>query len=223
MSSRISLQSRFLLAKTLAVSSCRSGVSAIEFGLLLPLFLGFALSGFEMCNLLITTLKVQRLATMSADLVAQRGASERRLSELQMYDILSAMDVAAQPLSMRENGRMIVTAIVGEDNNRDGVGDVNRIKWQRFTGGRVLTVPSVGCHKVSTVGTIRNNRKLGPEEAMFHVQVTYTYQPLVGQDIFMLFSIPETITRFAAFRGRGGVFQPILSVPGYPPLEDCNA
>lgn len=52
----------------------RSGLALIEFGLALPLFLGFVLSGIEMANYVMANNRTQRLTTMAADLVAQSGA-----------------------------------------------------------------------------------------------------------------------------------------------------
>jgi Flp pilus assembly protein TadG len=198
-----------------------SGVSLIEFALTLPLFVGLMGAGLEMTYLMIANMKVQRLATMTADIVAQRGASANQISELQIHDVLSALDVSAQPLEMRTRGRVIITAVVGEDTTNDDVADINRIKWQRFDGDFVAATPLLGCWQTSTIATLGGGRQLILNEAMFHAQVTYRYKPLFGPALVKWFDIPETITRTAAFRGRGSIYRPILTVEGYPAKQNC--
>lgn len=87
------------------LSQSQRGVSAIEFALILPIFIGLMGAGIEISSLMIANMKVQRLAAMTADMVAESGSSENRISEAQIYDILSAMDLAAQPLDIRGHGR----------------------------------------------------------------------------------------------------------------------
>jgi hypothetical protein len=200
-----------------------SGVSILEFALALPLFVGMMAAGLEMANLMLANMKVQRLATMTADMIAQRGASDNQISETQIYDILSALDVAAKPLEMRDRGRVIVTAILGEDDDSDGTVDTNRIKWQRFDGGFVEAEPVLGCWESGTSATLATERQLVLNEAAFHTQVSYRYDPLFGQALVEWFDVPTVITRTAAFRGRGAIYRPVLSIEGYPPKQDCNS
>lgn len=204
----------------------RRGASLLEFALFLPIFLGVAMAGVEIANLMLVHMRIQRLATMTADLVAQRGSSDKRLSELQMYDMLYAMDIAAQPLDMRTRGRIIVTAVTGEDANNDGTTEVNRTRWQRLMGGLVEAPILIGCWSTGTSATLgagRTNGRLAPDEPLFHVQVSYRYEPVVPGSIVRMFDVPEIITRTAGFRGRGAVFQPILAVDGFTPKDNCNS
>ena len=59
----------------------RRGVSILEFALMLPLFLGFVLTGIEFANYVMANNRVQRLAAMSADLVAQSGTGQIGVAE----------------------------------------------------------------------------------------------------------------------------------------------
>jgi hypothetical protein len=209
----------------------RRGVSMIEFALTMPMLLVFTLSGLEMTNLMIVTGKVQRLASTTADLTAQRGTSpgavgaptDRRLTELQMYDILDAANISARPIDFPVDGRLVITAVVGEDTGTDGIADVNRIKWQRFGGGYLAAPLLLGCHERSTVARLRAGRQLMLEEALFHSQVTVRYRPIIDIPQLTWFGLPQTITRTATLRGRGGTFRTIASVDGYPPKQDCEA
>ncbi|MXO97653.1 pilus assembly protein [Altererythrobacter xixiisoli] len=197
-------------------------VSAVEFALALPLFIAVIGSGMEITWLILTHMKVQRLANMSADLVARNGASENPLSEVQIYDIMSAMDVAAAPLDVRGNGRLIISAVLGEDSNNDGQPDVNRIKWQRFDGGLTAAPRVIGCVGSSTVAA-SIGRQLRLAEPLFHAQVSYSYQPFFTGEMMRWFDIPTTITRTASYRGRGAIYHPVLSVEGFPAKSNCTS
>ncbi|VWX54345.1 TadE/TadG family type IV pilus assembly protein [Novosphingobium sp. 9U] len=201
----------------------RRGVSAVEFALVLPLFIGLMGAGLEMANLMVTQMKVQRLATMTADLVSQRGSSSDQISEVQIYDILSALDVSASPLNVRSRGRVIISAVVGEDTDNNGTADVNRIKWQRFDGGFTGATIQLGCWSTSTSTTLKNARQLTVGEALFHAQVSYQYVPLFSQALVQWFAVPTEITRTAAFRGRGSIYRPVLTVENYPAKQNCTS
>ena len=201
--------------------SC-SGVTAVEFALALPLFLGIMISGVEISWLMMANMKVQRLATMTADLIARDGASTSRISEAQIYDILSAMNVAASPLDVRTRGRVIISAVLGEDTGTDRLPDVNRIKWQRFDGGLTSASPIIGCVTANNI-TTGVGRQLKLAEPLYHVQVTYEYEPIYSASMFHMFGVPTTITRTASYRGRGAIYHDVLSIEGYPPKGNCTS
>lgn len=203
-----------------ALRGDRRGVAFVEFALVLPLFIGVTVGGIEIANLMLMNMRVQRLATQMANIIAQRGASQRPLSEDQVYDVLAAMDVAAGPLNLRRDGRVVLSAALGEDTNNDNTADVTRIKWQRFDGGLVSTVPQIGCWSVSTTATLPKLRQLSKGETYFHAQVTMRYRPIF-LNVMGYLNVPDTITRTSAFRGRGSTFRDILSVEGYPPKQNC--
>ena len=203
-----------------ALAGCRRGVSAVEFALALPLFVGLMGTGIEISFLLLAQMKVQRLATMTADLVARDGASDQRLSEAQIYDILYAMDVAASPLDIREQGRVIVSAVMGQDENDDGEGDANQIMWQRFDGSLTSAPQLIGCWSISDV-TNGIPRQLNAGEPLFHAQVSYTYEPVFSSTVVRWMQVPPVITRTATFRGRGAIYHPVLAVEGYAPKDNC--
>lgn len=209
-----------LLATLRALRRDTRGVAFVEFALILPLFIGVTVAGVEIANLMLVNMRVQRLATQMANIVAQRGASQRPLSEDQVYDVLAAMDVAAAPLDVRRDGRVVLSAVLGEDTNNDNVADVSRIKWQRFDGGLLSAAPQVGCWSTSTTATLPRNRQLSKGEAYFHAQVTMRYRPIFV-NVMSYLKVPDTITRTSAFRGRGSTFRDVLTVEGFPPKQNC--
>ncbi len=201
------------------LSRNRSGVAIIEFGLALPLFLGFGLTGIEFANYLMANNRIQRLTTMSADLVAQSGTGNVGVSEAQIYDLFNALDLTAQPFNVRDNGRIIITGLLGTDNNNDGKPE-NRILWQRFDGGYVVP-PVVGCARTNTIAIL--SRPMLINEVTFHVQVTYRYQPIFSTMPFRWLSLPTSFTKIAMFQARNKDFQTPSTDPNFPAKSNCTS
>jgi Flp pilus assembly protein TadG len=198
----------------------RRGVAFLEFALMLPLFMLVLFGTLEIANQMIARMKIQRLATMTADMIAQRGASETPMNEAQVYDIINAIDVAARPFDVRRHGRIIITAVLGEDTDGNLTADRNAIKWQRFDGDLVSTTPILGCGSTNAVATMA--RSMGYNEALFHVQVAYQYTPMLPPEVTTLMGMSTLIQTTATFRGRGSIFKPILTVEGYPAKSNCT-
>lgn len=199
----------------------RAGASLIEFGLGLPLLLGFTLGGLEMANYILALNTTQRLATMTADMLAQSGVGGISTTEGQIHDLFQALDVSARPLDMRKNGRVIVTVLRGE---RQADGTVRNVYAdatyaQQFDGGYVAARPLLGCHSAQARPTF--SRVLPPDEIMAHAQVTYKYEPLIVPNLMSYFQAPSEITRTAGFRMRKNQFN-ITNDKNHPVKNNCN-
>jgi hypothetical protein len=106
------------------------GMAFMEFALMSPVLLGMILGGLEFAHYMAAGQKIQKLAHMTADLVAR---STLQPNEAQINDIFLALDVAARPFTVRDDGRVILTGIVGIVNTETG--DVeNKLVWQRCSG-----------------------------------------------------------------------------------------
>ncbi|MDG5487480.1 pilus assembly protein [Sphingomonas sp. BGYR3] len=196
-------------------------MAIVEFGLCLPLFIGFIFAGLEFANYTIANNRTQRVAAMTADLVAQSGTGAIGATEGQIYDLLSAIDLTAQPFDLRNHGRVILTAVRGTDNDNNGQIE-NRIIWQRFDGGYVAAVPRVGCNQTVQLATLPANRVMTLDEILFHVQVTYEYQPLFSHAPFHWLNLPTAFRREAVFRARSTQFQTPTPDARFPPKNKCN-
>jgi Flp pilus assembly protein TadG len=204
-----------------ALADDRSGLALLEFALMLPLFLGFVLTGIEFTNYVFANNRVQRLATMTADLVAQSGEGSIGVSEAQIYDLFSAIDLTAKPFDLRNYGRVVITAVKGVDTNNDGTVE-NGMLWQRFDGSYVVT-PLVGCARTTTTATLPNSRKVLLGEILFHVQVTYKYQPIFTSVPFKWLSLPTDFSRTAMFAARSKDFQSPTTDSRFPPKSNCTS
>lgn len=180
------------------------GVALVEFALALPLVLGLMVSGFECANYVLAANKVQRLATMMADLLAQNGDGPLiAATEAQVYDLFDAVNVSAQPYDIHGAGRVIMTVAKGVDADGDGTPQ-NQIINQQFDGTLVSAAPLLGCHtnSVTPVGL----RALATDEVLIHVQVSYQYRALFPQRVYDMLHLQPIITRTAVFRARSKDF-----------------
>lgn len=197
------------------------GVALLEFALFAPVLLAMILSGFELGNFALANNRVQRLASMTADLVAQSGTGKVGATEAQIYDLFSAIDLTAQPFDLRSHGRVVITAVKGTDNDNNGVVE-NRILWQRFDGNFVSAAPELGCNLTSDLANLPNSRMLPLDEILFHVQVTYEYQPVFSSYPMRLMKLEQSFTRSAMFRARNKDFQTPTPDQRFPAKKKCN-
>lgn len=192
----------------------------LEFGLMLPLFLTFCISGIEFGYYVMASNRVQRMASMTADLVAQSGIGAIGATEGQIYDLFSAIDLTAQPFDLRRYGRVVISSVKGTDVNNDSKTE-NRFLWQRFDGNYTAATPLLGCMKTNPLATIPRSRVLPLDEILFHVQVTYNYQPLFGRSLFDVLNLGTTLTRTATYRARSSQFQSPTADDRFPAKSNC--
>ncbi|WP_375272643.1 TadE/TadG family type IV pilus assembly protein [Sphingomonas sp.] len=199
----------------------RRGVAFLEFALGLPLFLGLTLTALEFGNFVMASNRVQRMAAMMSDLVAQSGTGEVGISEKQIYDLFNALDLTAKPFDLRNRGRVVITGVQGTDKDNNGSIE-NRILWQRFDGAYVQAAPLVGCAQSVAVAALPNNRTLLLDEILFHVQVSYQYEPIFSVIPFGAVTLQPVITRSVMFRARSKDFTTPNPDPSFPPKKNCS-
>lgn len=199
----------------------RRAVALLEFALSLPVFIGLTCTGIEMANYVIANNRTQRLAAMGADLIAQSGSGTIGASEAQVYDLFNALDLTAKPFNLRTYGRIVITSVRGTDTNNDGVTE-NTIVWQRFDGGYVAAAPIVGCNETTTLATLPSNRRMPLDEILFHVQVSYAYQPVFSSVPYKMLDLPTSFSRTAMYRARSKDFQTPSPDSRFPPKKKCT-
>lgn len=215
------MTARRLLGFARRLGAARRGVAMLEFALIAPLFLAMAMTTIELGYYVLANNRVQRLATMTADLVAQSGNGNTGAGEGQIYDLFSAIDLTARPFDLRNHGRVVITGMRGTDTNNDKVIE-NTILWQRFDGAFVDAVPLVGCNLKTSYATLPNGRILPLNEVLFHVQVSYRYQPIFSLTPMGFFKLPTEFTRTTMFRARSGDFQSPTPDSKFPEKKNCN-
>ncbi len=114
---------------------------------------------------------------------------------------------------------IVITEVKGTDQNADSKVE-SRILWQRFDGQYVVT-PEVGCNQTTSLATLPDNRTMALDELLFHVQVTYRYQPIFSSVPFQMLSLPVDFSRHAMFRARSTQFQTPTPDTDFPPKTKC--
>ena len=109
----------------------------------------------------------------------------------------------------------------GVDTNSDGTID-NKILWQRFEGDFIVP-PMLGCNRNTGVATLPQNRRMIRDEILFHVQVSYKYQPIFSTLPFRWLTLPTSFTRSAMFRARNKDFTTPTPDTRFPPKTNCSS
>lgn len=165
-----------------AVVRDRSGAAMIEFALSLMFLLPVALTGIELANLAVTTLRLNQLAMMVSDNVARyRGG----IDEAQVDEVMTGVAFAGRAINFGQQGRVIVSTL--ESNGRTDAKAGYKITWQRCFG--MKDVPSsygeenAGLADASLakgMGPANNKVKPVDNSALIFAELRYTYRPIVG-------------------------------------------
>lgn len=158
---RMSFWSLFRLFKD------RRGVAATEFALILPGMLLLLYGTVELGNALLLARKLTAATQTAADLTAQ----EQTMNTAKMNDIFTAVNEIMKPFDTTGAG-YVVTSIV-----RDSATDTIRVVWSKAYGTGVAKT-------ANSVVTVPANMLPSLGDTVILTQLTYTYQPLLGDLIF---------------------------------------
>lgn len=160
----------------------RSGVAMTEFALALTFMLPITLTGVEVGNLAVTTLRLNQLAMMTADNIARVRGS---IDEVDVNEVMTGVGFAGQSINFGGQGRAIVSIVEG--NGQTGAAEGNRITWQRCFGAKDVTssygLPGDGATDNSLaagVGPTGNKIRPVTNSALVLAELRYTYRPLVS-------------------------------------------
>ena len=166
----------------------RRGFAAVEFALILPVLLLFALGVTEVGRFVLLGLKVQHAADTIADLAS--GTSQ--LAAPRLTDMFHAVKHVVAPFDVATQGVAIVSGVAAAG------GGSATVLWQRRGAGTRTDSSAVGGQGASaqlpTGLTLRDGESVIIAEMYFHYQGS------------MLNLIPETtIRRVAFYRPRFGM------------------
>jgi len=168
-----------------------SGVSAIEFGLLLPMLITLLIGSLEVTFKLWSTQKAEKLAVTLSDVVAQS-------EEVQGTDITALTDVVdkiMEPFAFGTKGKVIITSVyreVGEDTKP-------KVNWQCPGPGSYSATSKLGA--AGADATLPQGFELNEKENVIVAEVFYEYEPLAPGLLFD----KDAIYRRALFKPRLGV------------------
>jgi hypothetical protein len=190
------------------------GVAMVEFALATPLLLLVCFGGLEYVNYVLALQKIERIASLTADAIARNTLPP---SERSFIDTLRAVDKVGAPFKVDDQGRTIITGVIGVTQ---GDRIVNKVVWQRC-GGRLRGVGStVGAEWRTTADyadgpniTLPNEISLLQNQMVVIAEVAYRYRPMIS--LGLLATQPDGIIRQrSVFVTRGQAIPYITPSPG---------
>lgn len=154
----------------------RSGVSAAEFALLLPLLILMYVGAVEIGRLLTVTRRVDTVASTAADLTAQ----VRQVSNADLADIVAASTSILSPYPTTPL-TVVVTSVVADQNNN------GKVAWSYSSSGAAR---AAGSSYALPAGTTQAN------SSVIVADVTYAFTPLLNLETFFspgAFNLQRTI------------------------------
>ena len=198
-----------------------SGVSMVEFALILPILIVIGFWGIETANFAIANLRVSQIAALTAD---NAGRVRDSIDEADVNELLTGAKMVGTGIDFANRGRIILSDL--EMNTADNT--KQWIRWRRCDGAKSATstygvpkkadgttitnateatAPVDMTKSVTTNGTSTTNGGMGPSgnqvaaasgTAVMFVEVVYDYKPLVTDK----FLGARTIRSVSAFNVR---------------------
>ncbi|QIK77875.1 pilus assembly protein [Sphingomonas piscis] len=157
-----------------------SGVAMVEFALTLPVLLLLVLGGIEVTNLAVAHLKVNQVATTTADNAARVSS---KMDETDLDEIFVGAKTAGEAIGLEDKGRVILSSV--QDNGKSGTAKGQMINWQRCFGKATGKPPKYGREgkgrsDAALKDGVGKTRKIKaqPGTAVMLVEVAYTYDPM---------------------------------------------
>ncbi len=177
------------------ISHDEKGSILIETALLLPILLILLAGAFEMGRYMLANQKASALAAAISDMVAQ---ADQGISEQEINDIFQAIQHVSKPFDVNDNGRLVLTGVIGLDNEQ------NQIAWQRCQGSLTTAGSKFGNEGASNV-SLPGNISLFKDDMAIAAEVFLPYEPA----LFTGFIDPRTLRASAIYRPRYGSLETI--------------
>lgn len=171
----------------------RSGVSAIEFALVLPILALLGAGTIEFGRLILLTQKLQNGSFILADLTAR----DKTLSEEQLGNIFLALNNLIQPFEFTDSGTAVVTSVGAAAD------DAPVVNWQRSGAGELAATSQLGAP--GEAANLPGALSIAAGETIIVAEVFYDYRPLFG-----LTAEPRTLRKVAYFKPRLGTLDTLL-------------
>ncbi|MFM6829330.1 MAG: TadE/TadG family type IV pilus assembly protein [Novosphingobium sp.] len=171
------------------LARCRSGVSVVEFALVMPVILSIGLYGVEIAYLNTVDMKLSEIALTLADNASRLGQTDNSavtptVTEDDVNEVMLGARAQGEAINIGPRGRIILTSL-----ERDSATGKQFIHWKRCFGslarqsaygnattrnglnGAVITGLGSGPTKVTATSS---------STAVMFVEVYYSYTGLVG-------------------------------------------
>src|SRR5258707_15488726 len=84
--------------RPIGIAGARPGTAAVEFALIMPLFVTLFFGTFEVANLLLADMKLTATAQPAADVLARAPSSAKNLNASDLTDVTNAVSQVMTPL-----------------------------------------------------------------------------------------------------------------------------
>lgn len=164
-----------------------SGLALIEFAYSLPVLMVLSMGGLEIANLAMAHMRVSQISMLIADNASRVRTS---IDEADINEIFTGAEVTAGGLkNFKANAKIFLSDL--EPNGQSGSNAGQYIRWQRCWGTGSFTSSygvagdgSSNATMATGMGPTGNKITAGSGTAVMFVEVAYTYQPLISNDIF---------------------------------------
>jgi Flp pilus assembly protein TadG len=149
-----------------------SGVSAIEFALIIPVMLTTFFGVSEIANYILAARKVANVASSAADLVAQDTA----INTGELNDIMNSLNVVLRPFNPG-NATIRITSVVAHPTTGNTTAEWSEARniAPRAPGSSV-TIPNI----------------ISPGQSVIMAEVSFTYQTLFGEYLTSGMTVSDT-------------------------------
>jgi Flp pilus assembly pilin Flp len=166
----------------------QSGLAAVEFALVLPIFMGLGMYGAETAFLASTNTKLSQAALTLADNASRLGQTDTgiatTITDFDVAQVFRGLSLQTSNIALLENGRVILSSLEVHTNEE---GDEQQyIHWQRCKGVREAesaygeaTTPEDADPSLLGLGNKTQVAAVDGTAVMF-VEIEYKYQPLFG-------------------------------------------
>lgn len=166
----------------------RSGVAAIEFAMILPLFTGLGMYGIEIAYMSSVNMRISQIALEVADNASRMEQTNNStvaptVTEADIDSVMIGATTEGENFDFATNGRVILSSL-----ERDPVTGKQFIHWQRCTGGlRVQSDYGNDSSRNGLNGGTITSLGRGPSKvvapagiAVMFVEVFYDYDGIFG-------------------------------------------
>ena len=152
------------------------GLAAMEFAFALPVLVMILLGCFEAARFVLINQKMARVASQSADLVAQLDV----VTEAEMDDLFVAAESTAEPFPLDTEGKVIVSSVFRPYSPANAV---PTITWQRATDEGLLATSHLGPQGQSSP-PMPEGFSLRNGENVIVAEVFFQYDPVFFGTVF---------------------------------------
>ena len=163
-----------------------SGISMVEFALVLPVLLTLGLFGTEIARMTTINMTVSQIALSVADNASRLGQTDNAavaptITEDNVDAVLAGALRDGEPIELEENGRIVLSSLEYDDFT-----DRQFIAWQRCRGdrdfdsayGNDTTQNGINGAPITGMGSGSNQITAQSGQAVMFVEIEYQYKAL---------------------------------------------